>query len=108
VNIHIEPLGAHIAMADRSSEDLRGLAHRVESFIDGLRGTFRGLKDCHDARVEKVERRIQLSCHCAIDGDLPITAVHEVMARVEDRVKEKFPQIARVTIHPEPPEARES
>ena len=64
--------------------------------------------DCHDARVQQVERSILLSCHCVMDGSLPITVIHDVTARLEDRVKERFPQIARVTIHPEPPEARES
>ena len=107
VNIHIEPMGAHIATVDRSSDDLRGLALEVEKFVNGLRGEFAALKDCHDVRVQEVERRIQLSCHCAMDGNLPITAIHEVTARLEDRVKEHFPQISRVTIHPEPPEARE-
>jgi cation diffusion facilitator family transporter len=107
VNIHIEPLGAHIATVDRSSSDLRGLADDVEVFVNGLRGEFPALKDCHEVRVQQVERRIQLSCHCAMDGNLPITVIHEVTARLEDRVKERFPQIARVTIHPEPPEARE-
>jgi len=107
VNIHIEPLGAHIATADRSSGNLRGLAQDVELFVNGLRGEFSALKDCHDVRVQKVERRIQLSCHCAMDGNLPITVIHDATARLEDRVKERFPQISRVTIHPEPPEARE-
>ena len=108
VNIHIEPLGAHIATADRSSGDLRSLAHDVEVFVNELRCEFHALKDCHDVRVQRVERRIQLSCHCAMDGNLPITVIHEVTARLEDRVKERFPQIARVTIHPEPPEPGES
>jgi divalent metal cation (Fe/Co/Zn/Cd) transporter len=35
-------------------------------------------------------------------GALPITQIHDVTATLEDRVKEKFPQIHRVTIHPEP------
>jgi len=108
VNIHIEPLGAHIAMVDRVSGNLRGLANQVEAFVNGLRGEFHALQDCHEVRVQEVERRIQLSCHCAMDGNLPITVIHDVTARLEDRVKERFPQIARVTIHPEPPEARES
>lgn len=108
VNIHIEPLGAHIATADRSSGNLQGLANDVETFVNGLLGEFRALRDCHDVRVQKVERRIQLSCHCAMDGNLPITVIHDATARLEDRVKERFPQISRVTIHPEPPEARES
>jgi divalent metal cation (Fe/Co/Zn/Cd) transporter len=37
---------------------------------------------------------------------LPITRIHDVTAALEDRVKEHFPQIFRVTIHPEPPEAQ--
>ena len=32
--------------------------------------------------------------------------IHDVTGAVEDRVKESFPQIARVTIHPEPVEER--
>lgn len=108
VNIHIEPLGSHIATVDHASGDLRGLSRDVEAFVNGLRDEFKALKDCHEVRVQRVERKIQLSCHCHMDGNLPITVVHEVTARLEDKVKERFPQIARVTIHPEPPEARES
>jgi cation diffusion facilitator family transporter len=108
VNIHIEPLGSHIATVDRSSGKLDGLAHDVETFLNGLRGEFQALKDCHEVHVQRVDRRIQLSCHCSMEGNLPITVVHEVTARLEDKVKERFPQIARVTIHPEPPEAREN
>ena len=52
------------------------------------------------------ERKILVSCHCAMDGSLPITQIHDVTGALEDRVKEKFPQIARVTIHPEPVEER--
>jgi len=37
-------------------------------------------------------------------GELSITRIHEVLAALEDLVKERFPQIFRVTIHPEPPE----
>jgi len=38
-------------------------------------------------------------------SELSITRVHDVLAALEDSVKERFPQISRVTIHPEPPEA---
>jgi len=39
-------------------------------------------------------------------GALTITEVHDVTAALEDRIKERFPQIFRVTIHPEPAEER--
>jgi divalent metal cation (Fe/Co/Zn/Cd) transporter len=41
-----------------------------------------------------------------MNGSLPITRVHDVMASLEDRVKEKFPRVSRLTIHPEPVEER--
>jgi divalent metal cation (Fe/Co/Zn/Cd) transporter len=41
-----------------------------------------------------------------MDGGLAITQIHDVTAALEDRVKERFPQVARVTIHPEPVEER--
>jgi divalent metal cation (Fe/Co/Zn/Cd) transporter len=103
VNIHIEPLGTHIAMADRTAGEMRDLARDVEIFVNGLYGDFHELTDCHDVRVRLVEHKILVSCHCTLDGTLPITEIHDVTATLEDRVKEHFPQIARVTIHPEPP-----
>ncbi|HKW89937.1 MAG TPA: cation-efflux pump [Candidatus Acidoferrales bacterium] len=100
INIHIEPLGTHIP----GGEELNELAGRVRDFINGLTPEFHELVDCHEAHVRSVEHRILVSCHCAMDGSLPITQIHDVTATLEDRVKEKFPQISRVTIHPEPVE----
>ena len=94
VNIHIEPLGAHIATVDRSAGNLQGLEHEVETFVNGLRPEFPALKDCHEVHVRQVERKIQLSCHCSMDGNLPITVIHDITAKLEDRVKERFPQIS--------------
>ncbi len=104
VNIHIEPLGTNIADADGSRGEIKNLSHAVEQHLNDLRREFRGLVDCHDVRVRQVENKILVSCHCAMDGSLPITQVHDVTAALEGRVKDKFPQIFRVTIHPEPVE----
>ncbi|MFZ0640334.1 MAG: cation-efflux pump [Candidatus Acidiferrales bacterium] len=98
INIHIEPLGTHIA----GGEEMTELAARVRDFINGLGAEFYELTNCHDVHVRFVEHKILVSCHCAMDGTLPITQVHDVTAAVEDRVKEHFPQISRITIHPEP------
>ena len=98
INIHIEPLGAHIA----GGEEMKELAIHVRDFINSLATEFHELADCHDIHVRSVEHKILVSCHCAMNGDLPITEVHDVTAAVEDRVKEHFPQISRITIHPEP------
>lgn len=106
VNIHIEPLGHHIATPDSGAGEMKQLSRNIEHFLNGLPAEFDELVNCHDVHVRQVEHRILASCHCTMRGALPITEVHDVTAALEDRVKEKFPQIYRVTIHPEPVEEK--
>lgn len=100
VNIHIEPLGTGIANA----EDMKELSRAVQDFLNALPSEYSQLIDCHEVHVRSVEHRVLVSCHCAMDGSLPITEVHDFTALLENRVKEQFPQISRLTIHPEPVE----
>ena len=106
VNIHIEPLGRHISTPDSGIGDMKQLAKAIEDFLNRLPSEFDELVNCHDVRVRQVEHHILVSCHCTMKSELPITQVHDVTAALEDRVKEKFQQIYRVTIHPEPSEDR--
>lgn len=106
VTIHIEPLGRHIATPDSDAGEMKLLSKAIEQFLNTLPSEFDELVNCHDVRVRQVEHHILASCHCTMRGALPITQVHDVTAALEDRVKEKFPQIYRVTIHPEPVEEK--
>jgi cation diffusion facilitator family transporter len=106
VNIHIEPLGRHIATPDAGISEMKQLSRAIEEFLNSLTSEFSELVNCHDVRVRQVEHHILVSCHCTMQSDLPITQIHDVTVALEDRVKEKFPQIYRVTIHPEPVEDR--
>jgi cation diffusion facilitator family transporter len=105
VNIHIEPLGTAISVPDAGAEDLRELARAIEAFLNGLPAEYYELLNTHNVLVRQVEHHILASCHCVMRRELSVTQVHDVSAALEDRVKEKFPQIYRVTIHPEPREA---
>src|SRR5258706_14123635 len=102
VNIHIEPLGTAISSPDAGAGDLRDLAKNIEEFLNQLPAEYHELVNSHNVLVRQVEHHILASCHCTMRSDLPITEVHDVTAALEDRVKEKVPQIYRVTIHPEP------
>jgi cation diffusion facilitator family transporter len=104
VNIHIEPLGRHIATPDRDGGEMKQLSRDIEEFLNRLTTEYDELVNCHDVRVRQVEHRILASCHCTMKGNLPITQIHDVTAALEDRVKERFSQVHRVTIHPEPVE----
>jgi cation diffusion facilitator family transporter len=106
INIHIEPLGTHIPSGENEVVEMRDLAQDVEHFVNDLHHEFDELVDCHEVRVRQVERKILVSCHCTMKGNLSIAEIHDVIGELEDRVREKFPQIARVTIHPEPPDTQ--
>jgi cation diffusion facilitator family transporter len=105
VNIHIEPLGRRIATPDTRAGEMRQLELAVESFLNRMPASYDELLNTHEVRVRQVEHHILVSCHCVMKSDLSITRVHDVLAALEDSVKERFPQVSRVTIHPEPPEA---
>jgi divalent metal cation (Fe/Co/Zn/Cd) transporter len=104
VNIHIEPLGTAISVPDSGKEDLRDLARAIEAFLNGLPAEYHELVNSHNVIVRQVEHHILASCHCVMRSNLPVMEVHDVAGALEDRVKEKFPQISRITIHPEPQE----
>ena len=76
----------------------------MQDFLNSLQSEYHELINCHEVHVRSVDHKILVSCHCAMDGALPITDVHDITAALEDRVKERFPQIFRLTIHPEPVE----
>src|SRR3984957_8847238 len=105
VTIHIEPLGRHIAIPDSGAGEMKQLSQAIEHFTHSLSSEYHELVNCHDVRVRQVDHRIVVTCHCIMKSALPITEVHDVTAALEGRVKEKFPQIYRVTIHPEPLES---
>ncbi|HTZ74905.1 MAG TPA: cation-efflux pump [Candidatus Aquilonibacter sp.] len=102
VNIHIEPLGANIVGAEK----MRDLETAVQSYLNSLQSEYKELADCHEVRARAVEHKVLVSCHCLMDGSLPITEVHDLTAALEDRVRSKFPEISRLTIHPEPMDER--
>jgi cation diffusion facilitator family transporter len=106
VNIHIEPQGENILAGPDGAGEMKQLSRAIESFINSLSEEYSELDNCHDVRVRQAGRHIVASCHCTMKATLPITQVHDVTAELEDRVKEKFPQVFRVTIHPEPAEDR--
>lgn len=104
VNVHIEPLGRHIATPEIGVGEMRQLEIAVETFLNHMTRNYDELINCHEVRVRQVEHHILVSCHCIMKSELLITHIHDVLAALEDLVKERFPQISRVTIHPEPPD----
>jgi cation diffusion facilitator family transporter len=102
VTIHIEPAAAGTRIP--TAQEQADLATAVQQFLNSLRPQYTGLVNCHEVKVRNVDAKMVVTCHCAMDGDLPITSVHDVTQALEDRVREKFLHVDRITIHPEPTE----
>ena len=98
VNIHIEPLDTQIAPAD----DMAEISHAVRESLNRMRAQYSEMINCHEVKSRRVDGKVVVTCHCAMDGELPIGRVHDVTEALADRLKEKFPQISEVNIHPEP------
>lgn len=102
INTHIEILGCDVVPA----AELDDFARALEAHLADAPYQFPELLDCHDVQVREVEGKILASCHATLDGSLPITRVHDLTQQLEARTLRHFPQISRLTIHTEPPEAR--
>lgn len=99
INTHIETLASHIEEAAEMEELNRAIQQRLAELVRALPE----MSDCHAVTVRRVQEKILVSCHCTFDAGLPITRVHDASEELEARLKATFPQIVRVTIHPEPP-----
>ena len=102
VHTHIEILGREVVPAAELDE----LERALEAHLRDAPYQFPDLIDCHEVQVREVEGKILASCHATLDGSLPITRVHDLTQQLEARTLRHFPQLSRLTIHTEPPEAR--
>ncbi len=70
--------------------------------------TIPGLIDIHDVRVTRLPGSLeqhpllQVSCHCTLPDDLPMSRVHELITELESDFKRRSPEVTRLLIHPEP------
>ena len=101
----ISEINTHIENAVEEVE--RGLLApheqgRVEQRLRELAARFPEIHDCHQFLARNVRGRLFVSCHCTMDGALPIARVHEITADLETQFKRSFPNVYRLTIHSEP------
>jgi cation diffusion facilitator family transporter len=46
--------------------------------------------------------RLQVTCHCTLPDDLPMSRVHAIITALENAFKLDSPEVSRLLIHPEP------
>lgn len=63
-----------------------------------------GVLDCHAVEAHRVGSNLLVTLHCTLDPHLSVTRVHEITETLELKFRETFPDISKVSIHPEPRE----
>ncbi len=94
---HIESEPATIETGDEIVSDAE-LEHRLRIAVS----EFPDVLDMHDVEIKRVSGRMNVSCHCTMSDDLPLSRVHDISTELEIRFKQEAPELFRVLIHPEP------
>ena len=75
---------------------------RLEQALRAAAAQIPEIVDVHELTVLRAGDHIDVSCHCTLPDQLSMSRVHEVITALEDHIKADCPEVARVTIHPEP------
>ena len=89
----------------------RTLSDRIripESAIHELVDACPDVASCHKIRTRGLPSEVYLDLHVLVDGEMSVNRAHAAADEVERRIKERFPEVADITVHIEPdtPEER--
>lgn len=98
INVHIEPRLKGVPRAKRAL----GVQVPIERTLLEIVRKTPGVVDCHALEVHEVDKELAVTIHCTVQPRLSVTQVHTITEEMELRLREAFPQITRVNIHPEP------
>ncbi len=95
---HIESEPATIEQSEEAAVEDR----RIEAALQAAAAGIPEIIDVHAIAVGRARDRISVTCHCTLPDDFAMHRVHEAITALEDRFKLEYPEVYRVTIHPEP------
>ncbi|HET7375818.1 MAG TPA: cation-efflux pump [Anaerolineae bacterium] len=102
---HIEPMqpgDVADAITDAEAAALRTAILRIGDRVGGA-------GSCHHVilRHSPLHDRVDMSLHCVLPGESPVIEAHLVAEQIERALRSELPQLDHITIHVEPPEARD-
>ena len=80
----------------------RSLPAETEQEIEEIIQSFADVQEPHNLRTRRIGNRIAIEAHVRMDGQLPLTVVHERATTIERKLKERFGAKTHVTLHMEP------
>ena len=78
------------------------LPEEVEKEIEDIICSQEQIHEPHNLRTRRIGNRIAIEAHVRLDGDMPLHEAHEVVSRIEHKIRERFGPNTLVTIHMEP------
>ncbi|MDO4993806.1 MAG: cation diffusion facilitator family transporter [Bacteroidales bacterium] len=78
------------------------LPAETEDEILGIILSFPDVEQPHNLRTRRIGNRIAIEAHVRMDGNLPLSTVHDRASAIERRLKERFGSKTHVTLHMEP------
>jgi divalent metal cation (Fe/Co/Zn/Cd) transporter len=98
---HIESEPATIERPESLERD-----RQLEIRLRRTARAFPEILDIHEVFVTRAHSngadRIQVSCHCTLPDDLPMSRVHEIITELENAFRLDCSEVSRLLIHPEP------
>jgi len=98
INVHIEPLTKDV----ESGDEARWVDSKMERRLSEIARKTPGVVDCHSVQAHKVAGNVVVRMHCTLEPNLSVARVHEITDELEFKFRKAFPQISKVSIHPEP------
>ena len=99
VETHIEPLPADILPGSDATPARRA---EVREALLALATDIPNLGEVHDVRVRETMDGEIVNFHCRVDPALAVSAVHDLVDTLEQRLRQRYPIIQRVIGHAEP------
>jgi divalent metal cation (Fe/Co/Zn/Cd) transporter len=101
---HIEPIG-ELEERRKGSPDDESLVYTVLQELTERMG-----QECrfHEIEVHRTESGLSVTLHCTVDPDTTIVDAHTLTEEIESELRSRIPQLSRVVIHVEPPDADEA
>lgn len=74
----------------------------VEREIEGIISSFPDVSQPHNLRTRRIGNRIAIEAHVRMDGDLPLTVVHDRASAIERALRLRYGEDTHITLHMEP------
>jgi divalent metal cation (Fe/Co/Zn/Cd) transporter len=95
---HLEPVGDSTAILKAEPADAAPVLAAVDDFFHGDAS----VAQLHNVKVQRAGGEIQVSFHCRLDPQMPLTAAHDLTVALEAHIRARVPKVGRVVIHVEP------